>query len=66
MKMIMNFFDGGHRPVEAQNLFTKLKNEGQNKSDIYKELHLWYGRNRGKEVEREMIELMKIGKGIFN
>ena len=37
-----------------------------NKSDIYNELHLWYGRNRGKEVEREMIELMKIGKGIFN
>jgi hypothetical protein len=29
------------------------------KSDINKELHLWYGRNRGKEVEREIFELLK-------
>jgi hypothetical protein len=59
-------FIWGPRPVAAQNLFSKLKDEGRNKSDIYNELHLWYGRNRGKEVELEMIELMKIGKGIFN
>ena len=47
-------FRWGPRPVKAQNLFTKLKNEGQNKSDIYNQLHLWYGRNRGKEVEQEI------------
>jgi len=52
-------FQWGPRPVEAQNLFTRLKNEGMPKTDINKELHLWYGRNRGKEVEREIYELIK-------
>lgn len=52
-------FQWGPRPVEAQNLFTRLKNDGMPKPDINKELHLWYGRNRGKEVEREIYELLK-------
>jgi len=49
----------GPRPTEAQNLFTNLKNKGVEKSEINKQLHLWYGRNRGKEVEREIYELIK-------
>jgi hypothetical protein len=52
-------FQWGPRPAEAQNLFSRLKNEGMEKSDINKELHLWYGRNRGREVEREIYELHK-------
>lgn len=52
-------FQWGPRPVEAQNLFTRLKNDGMPKPDINKELHLWYGRNRGKKVEREIYELLK-------
>jgi len=52
-------FQWGPRPVEAQNLFTRFKNDGIAKPDINKELHLWYGRNRGKEVEREIYELLK-------
>ena len=52
-------FRWGPRPAEAQNLFTKLKNEGMEKSEIYKELHLWYGRNKGKEVELELAQLIK-------
>jgi hypothetical protein len=53
-------FQWGPRPVDAQNLFTKLKDEGMEKSEINKELHLWYGRNRGKEVEREIMELIRL------
>jgi len=53
-------FQWGPRPAEAQNLFTGLKNDGIEKSEIYKELHLWYGRNRGKEVEREIFQLIKV------
>jgi len=53
-------FQWGPRPAEAQNLFTGLKNDGIEKSEIYKELHLWYGRNRGKEVEREIFQLIKL------
>lgn len=52
-------FQWGPRPVEAQNLFSRLKNAGIPKPDINKELHLWYGRNRGKEVEKEIVNLIK-------
>ena len=52
-------FRWGPRPAEAQNLFSKLKNEGLDKSEINKQLHLWYGKNRGKEVEKELILLLK-------
>jgi len=52
-------FQWGPRPVEAQNLFSRLKNAGMPKADINKELHLWYGRNRGKEVEKEIVNLIK-------
>lgn len=54
-------FQWGPRPKVAQDLFTNLKNDGLEKSDINKELHLWYGRNRGKEVEKEICELVKSG-----
>lgn len=52
-------FQWGPRPVEAQKLFSKLKKEGLDKSEINKKLHLWYGRNRGKEVEKEIVRLIK-------
>lgn len=52
-------FQWGPRPVEARNLFTRLKNEGMAKSDINMQLHLWYGRNRGKEVEKEISDLIR-------
>lgn len=51
-------FQWGPRPVEAQNLFTRLQSDGIAKPDINKELHLWYGRNRGTEVEKEIAELV--------
>lgn len=52
-------FQWGPRPVEARNLFIRLKNEGMAKSDINMQLHLWYGRNRGKEVEKEISDLIR-------
>lgn len=51
-------FQWGPRPKAAQDLFTLLKNEGLEKSEINKELHLWYARNRGIEVEKEITELV--------
>lgn len=53
-------FQWGPRPKAAQDLFSKLKSEGMEKPDINKELHLWYGRNRGKEVENEITELIRL------
>lgn len=52
-------FQWGPRPKIAKDLFTRLKNEGMEKSDINKELHLWYGRNRGKEVENEITSSLR-------
>jgi len=52
-------FRWGPRPTEAQNLFSKLKSEGLDKPEINKQLHLWYGKNGGKEVEKELILLLK-------
>ena len=52
-------FKWGPRPVEAQNLINQLKSEGIVKPELYEKLHLWYGRNRGKEIEGEMLKLMK-------
>jgi hypothetical protein len=52
-------FQWGPRPTEAQNLFQKLKSENLERSEINKQLQLWYGRNRGKDVEKELIELLE-------
>lgn len=51
-------FQWGPRPKAAKDLFTQMKNEGMEKSKINKELHLWYARNRGIEVEKEITELV--------
>ena len=52
-------FIWGARPKVAQNLVMKLKNEGYSKEDFNKELHLWYSKNRGQELEKELIDLLK-------
>lgn len=52
-------FQWGPRPVEAQNLMIKMKSEGIQKDEIITKLHLWYAKNRGTAVEKELIELLK-------
>lgn len=52
-------FNWGPRPAATQKLFSDLKKDGVEVSEIHKELHLWYGRNRGKEVEKEIAGLVK-------
>jgi hypothetical protein len=52
-------FQLGPRPAYAQNLMSKMKSDEIPKNEINKELHLWYAKDRGKEVERELIELLK-------
>jgi hypothetical protein len=52
-------FQWGARPKEAQDLVTKLKNEGKNKTEFLEALHLWYGKNRGKNLESEFVEILR-------
>ncbi|NIR47329.1 thioredoxin family protein [candidate division KSB1 bacterium] len=50
----------GPRPQEAMELFRSEKDAGRSKPEIIEKLHLWYGRNRGKAIEQEFVELMKV------
>ncbi len=52
-------FQWGPRPNEAQELVYKLKSEGKSKDEYLEELHLWYGRNKGKNLESEIINILK-------
>ena len=49
----------GPRPHEAQELIKKAKADGKSKEDYIQELHLWYGRNHGKNLENEFKEIIK-------
>ena len=51
-------FTWGARPKVAQELVSKLKDEGFSKEDFNHKLHLWYGKNRGKELEKELVILL--------
>ena len=53
-------FQWGPRPKEAQELVTRLKAEGKTKEEFLEQLHLWYGRNRGKELEKEILQLLNL------
>lgn len=46
-------FQWGARPKEAQELVVRLKSEGMEKEKFLEELHLWYGRDRGRTLENE-------------
>jgi hypothetical protein len=51
-------FTWGPRPKAAQELINQWKNEGIVKPELYEKLHLWYGRNRGKDIEAEFLEII--------
>ena len=51
-------FTWGPRPKAAHELIKQLKSEGIVKPELYEKLHLWYGRNRGKDIEAEFTELL--------
>lgn len=52
-------FQWGPRPKEAQELIYKLKSEGKSKDEYLEELHRWYGSNKGKSLESEIINILK-------
>jgi phage pi2 protein 07 len=51
-------FRWGARPKHATELVKNLKNNGLSKDEYNKELHLWYGKNKGKDIENEIAELI--------
>ena len=51
-------FQWGPRPNQAVELIAKLKSEGKTKEEFLEQLHLWYGRNKGKDLLNELLELI--------
>ena len=52
-------FQWGPRPEEAADLFKEAAEQGIPTNEIYPRLHLWYGRDRGKSLDREFLEIFK-------
>lgn len=50
-------FTWGPRPKVIQELMNQWKSDGIVKPELYEKLHLWYGRNRGREIESEFIKI---------
>ena len=51
-------FHWGPRPKEAQQLVTRLKNEGMEHDAFVEQLHLWYAKNKGAALEMEFEKLL--------
>lgn len=50
----------GPRPIHAKNIFFAYKNDmSRTKEDFHRELHLWYAKDQGRSVMKEISELMK-------
>jgi len=52
-------FMWGPRPEEAQKLMKQWKAEEIVKPELYEKLHLWYSKDRGKNIEDEIFQLVK-------
>jgi hypothetical protein len=55
-------FTYGPRPKAVQALITQWKSEGIVKPELYEKMHLWYARNKGKEIEAEFIKIFSGSK----
>lgn len=51
-------FRWGPRPKSATQLVKKFRERGVVREEYNKKLHLWYGRNRGIELESELVQLL--------
>ncbi len=53
-------FRWGPRPQTAQSLYSDLMEKDISKDERNKQLHLWYSKNKGKAIEKELEELLNI------
>lgn len=50
----------GPRPAEAQKLLTAFKTTPEmSKDDFSKQIQLWYAKDKGRSIEKELIDLMQ-------
>jgi hypothetical protein len=51
-------FRWGPRPRRGQEIFLQARAEGLEKKAALERLHLWYARDKGAEIEHELIDLL--------
>lgn len=51
-------FRWGPRPKAAQEYFLMIRNSGIPKDELYEKLHQWYSKNKGQELEGELLKLV--------
>lgn len=51
----------GPRPGEAQELVMRAKAAGTDYKEYSKDLQIWYARDRGRTLEKEMLKALKTG-----
>ena len=51
-------FDWGPRPQNVQSLYTSLKEQGHDYSEISKQLHTWYAKDKGQSIQSEFSRLI--------
>ncbi len=56
-------FRWGPRPQAAADLFRELKGSGAPLEEVRRKLHLWYAKDRGRNLEREFVTLLKESGG---
>jgi hypothetical protein len=59
-------FHWGPRPKPAQELVSELKVQGFEKKYFLEKLHSWYTRNKGTDIEKEILLLLKKSSLIKN
>ena len=59
-------FRWGPRPETAVDLIKQWKEEGLEKPERTEKLHLWYSRNKGQDLEAELVYLIKKSQGVLS
>jgi len=62
----IELFQWGARPKAAQDLVSELKAQGFEKKYFQEKLHSWYARNKGADIENEILLLIKKANVIKN
>lgn len=55
----IDLFIWGPRPQELETIYLKLKNKNENLDNIKTILQKWYNEDKGKEIQEEIMELIK-------
>jgi hypothetical protein len=56
----IDLFVWGPRPQELENIYLELKNKNENIDDVKTILQKWYNEDKGRGIQDEIMELIKV------